>query len=154
MDGALELARTLLQRLSSTEVNTSGLLAPEVEWYASVGGLEPRRLRGRNRVLAGFQDYSGTWEGLHFEGGAVVIDGDRAFVFATEHARGSGSGVEVEQLTAMILTTASGRITEIVTYLDLLQGYRDFGLDPDDVPGLEAGKAYELRDGHAVPVGE
>src|SRR5262245_11019332 len=147
MDGALELARTLLQRLASTDFDTAGLLAPEVEWYASVGGLEPRRLCGRDRVLEAFRDYSGTWEGLHFEGGALVIDRDRAFVFATEHARGMGSGVEVEQLTAIILTTAGGRITEIVTYLDLPQAYRDFGLDPDAVPGLEAGKAYELRDG-------
>jgi ketosteroid isomerase-like protein len=153
MDGALELARNLLQRLASTDVDTSGLLAPEVEWYASVGGLEPRRLRGRDRVLAGFQDYSGTWEGLYFEGGALVVDGNRALVFATEHARGMGSGVEVAQLTAIILTTARGRIVDIVTYLDLPQAYRDFGLDPDDVPGLEAGKAYDLCDGHAVALG-
>jgi ketosteroid isomerase-like protein len=148
MDGPLLLARRLLQRLARTNVDPTDLFADDVAWYASVGGLEPVQLVGRENVLAGFQAYSGTWEGLHFAGGATVVDGDRALVFATEIARGAGSGIDVEQLTAIILTVRDGRIADIVTYLDLPAAYRDFGIDPADVPALESGRAYELRDGH------
>ena len=150
MDGPLELSRMLLRRLAASEIDPTDLFADDVGWYASVGGLEPRRVSGRDSVLAAFRDYSRTWDDLHFEGGATVVDGDRALVFATEHARGTGSGVEVEQLTAILLTARDGQITDIVTYLDLAAAYRDFGLEPADVPGLESGRAYALRAGHPV----
>src|SRR4051812_5009997 len=150
MDGPLELSRKLLRRLATTDVDPTGLFSDDVSWYASVGGLEPRSVTGRANVLAGFREYSGNWDDLHFEGGATVVADNRALVFATEHARGTGSGVEVEQLTAIILTTREGQITDIVTYLDLPAAYRDFGIDPDDVAALESGRAYELRDGHPV----
>jgi len=43
-------------------------------------------------------------------------------------------------------------ITNIVTYLDVPQAYVDFGIEPADVAGMEAGRAYELRDGRPVEI--
>jgi ketosteroid isomerase-like protein len=153
MDGPLDLTRRLLANLGSGAPDAASvLLAPDIEWYGSVGGLEPGLARGREAVLRSFEDYSGTWTGLHFESRSVVVDGDRVLALMVEHARGMESGVEVDQGIAILLTTKDGMITNIVTYLDVPQAYVDFGIEPADVARLEAGRAYELRDGRPVEI--
>ena len=149
MDGPLELARQLFENLGDPEA-AEGFLDPAIEWYGSVGGLEPGLARGRDEVLRSFDDYRGTWGDLHFDTRAFVLDGDRVLALVTEHARGIGSGVEVEQGTAILITTKDGMITNIVSYLDLPRAYADFGIDPAVVAALEPGAVYELSEGRAV----
>src|SRR3954468_5311794 len=131
MEGPVGIARRLMENLGKGDVDAAAeVLHPDIEWYGSVGGLEPGLARGRDAVLRAYQDYSGTWDNLHFEAQSVVVDGERGLALMIEHARGMGSGVEVEQGTAILITTRDGLITNIVSYLDLPQAYRDFGIDP------------------------
>jgi ketosteroid isomerase-like protein len=151
MDGPLELALRLMETLGRGDPDAAApLLAEDVEWYGSVGGLEPGLARGRDAVIRSFLDYSGTWEGLYFEARSAVVSGGRVLALVTEHARGMGSGVEVEQGTAILFSTKDGMITNVVSYLDLSRAYADFGIDPEAVAALQPGKTYELRDRHAV----
>ena len=153
MDRPLDLTRRFLANLGrGARDAASMLLAPDIEWYGSVGGLEPGLARGREAVLRSFEDYSGMWSGLHFESRSIVVDGDRVLALMVEHARGIGSGVEVDHGIAILLTTENGMITNIVTYLDVPQAYVDFGIEPPDVADLEAGGVYELRDGSPVEI--
>jgi ketosteroid isomerase-like protein len=151
MEGPLELTRRLMESLGRGDENGAAqVLHPDIEWYGSVGGLEPGLARGRDAVLASFQEYSSTWDGLHFEARSTVVDGPRVLALMVEHARGMGSGIAVEQGTGILITTKDGMITNIVSYLDLPRAYADFGIDAAEVAGLEPGRDYELRDGHAV----
>jgi ketosteroid isomerase-like protein len=149
MDGPLELARLLMENLDDAET-AARILHPDIEWYGSVGGLEPGLARGREAVLTSFADYSGTWDGLRFEARSFVVDGDRVLALVTERARGMGSGVEVAEDTAILVTTEDGMIINIVSYLDLPRAYADFGIDPSAAGDLEPGAAYDLRQGRMV----
>jgi ketosteroid isomerase-like protein len=154
MDGPLELLHRLLAQARAGQLQDGDdLLAPEVEWYGSVGGLEPGRAIGIDEVRRSFEEYRDSWDQMTFDDEAVIQAGDRALALVRERARGKGSGVEVEQGTAVLVTARDGRLVDIVSYLDLPQAYRDFGIDPAEAARAEPGRSYELRDGRIAEIG-
>ena len=151
--GPLELAWRLMNGARHGQLDPlEAILHPDVEWYGSVGGLEPGTAYGPDGVRRSFLEYRGTWERLSFEDQAIVVSGDRALVVARERARGVGSGVDVEQGNLVLLTTSAGRITRMVTYLDLPRGFADFGISDEVAARIVPGKAYELIDGELTEI--
>jgi ketosteroid isomerase-like protein len=154
MEGPASLAQRLIAGARDGEVGmTKDILHPDVTWHASIGGLEPQTLYGSDSVRRAFDEYHRSWERHTFGEEALVESGDTVLMVVRELARGRGSGLEVEQGTAVLVTTSDGLITTIVTYLDVPQAYADFGLDPAAAAELEPGRTYELRDGGLVERG-
>lgn len=148
MEGPGRLAKLLIAGARAGEVGaTEGILHRDVEWYASVGGLEPSTVRGADNVRRAFDEYHRSWERHTFGEEAVVEAGDRVLLLVREIARGLGSGLDVEQGTAVLVTTVDGLITSIVTYLDLPRAFADFGITPEQAAAMQPGSAYELTDG-------
>jgi ketosteroid isomerase-like protein len=153
MDDPSELLRRLLDEARGGRIEDAAeLMAPDVEWYGSVGGLEPGLAHGRDEVRASFEDYRASWDQLTFIDEATISSGSRALGLVRERARGMGSGVEVEQGAAVMITVRDGKIAKIVSYLDLPRAYRDFGIEQADADATEPGKSYVLRDGRIAEV--
>ena len=65
--------------------------------------------------LAGFFEI---WEEFDLTPEEVLEAGDRVLVIARIHARGKGSGMEIEQTAAHLLTFSSGEVVRLETYAD------------------------------------
>ena len=125
------------------------LLTPDVDWYASVGGLEPFLAEGREAVQEMFQAYRDSWAQLAFDEEAAVAAGDRVLMLVRESAEGRGSGLTVQQMSAGLMTLQDGRVAHVVTYLDPARALQDLGVPEEQRGAVEPGSTYELRDGSA-----
>ena len=126
------------------------LLAPDVDWYASVGGLEPFLAEGRESVQQMFEAYRDSWAQLAFEEEAAVAAGNRVLILVRESAEGRGSGLTVEQASAGLMTLHEGRVAHVVTYIGRNRALADLGVPEEQRAAIEPGGAYELRDGELV----
>jgi ketosteroid isomerase-like protein len=94
------------------------LLHPDVEWVPPATSLEPQPLRGREAVreyLAPDFFESQTAEPLE-----TIEEGNRLFVAARIRARGSGSGIELDQIAFHVLTIQDGRAVRFEAHVDRL----------------------------------
>ena len=70
---------------------------PEVEWHATVGGIDEGRVyRGRQEVAQAFADYFAVWERIELRADDYIDAGDEVVVFFHEVAKGRASGAVVE----------------------------------------------------------
>ncbi len=155
MDDDLEtitVARRVLAAMQRGygETEADELLEPGVDWYSSVGGLEPRLAEGREAVQAAFEAYRDSWARLGFEEEAAIAAGDRVLLLVRESAEGLGSGLSVEQASAGLMTLRGGRVAHVVTYLDRARALADLGVPEQEAASIEPGGAYALRAGKLV----
>jgi ketosteroid isomerase-like protein len=95
-------------------------LDPEIEWHATVGGIDEGRVaRGREEVAEAFVDYFQTWERIELRADRFIDAGDEdVVVFFHEVARGRASGAVVETNTGTVNTVRNGKIAVVRAYMD------------------------------------
>jgi ketosteroid isomerase-like protein len=107
-----------------------GMVAPEVKWHGTVGGLEEGRVyEGRQAVAAALSESLGTWEDLTFEIDDLIAVGDEVLLYLHEVARVQDSDAVIESRTAMVFTLAAGAVVEARGYLDRAAAREAIGLD-------------------------
>jgi ketosteroid isomerase-like protein len=81
-------------------------LDPEIEWHATVGGIDEGRVyRGRDEVVQAFADYFAVWERMEMRAEKFIDAGDdEVVVFHHEVAKGRQSGAVVETDTGTVQT--------------------------------------------------
>jgi ketosteroid isomerase-like protein len=105
-------------------------LDPEIEWHATVGGLDEGRVyRGREEVVQAFADYFAVWELMEMRADDYIdAGGDDVVVFYHEVAKGRQSGVVAETDTATINTVRNRKIVRVRSYMDRQQALEVAGL--------------------------
>jgi ketosteroid isomerase-like protein len=127
----IEIVRRMLAAGAGGEVELAlGLLAPDIRWHGTVGGLEEGRVyEGREAVAAALGESLGVWEDLTLEIEDLIEVGDSVLVYWHEIARFSDSDAVIESRTAGVFTLAGGSVIEVRTYLDRAAAREALGLD-------------------------
>jgi ketosteroid isomerase-like protein len=73
-------------------------------------------LHGHDGVTAAFRDWFDAFEEFTIETEDVVAHGDRVLVTMRQHARGKGSGLEVEERFYQLFTLRDGKIFRFEEY--------------------------------------
>src|SRR5687767_12053260 len=90
-------------------------LDPEIEWHATVGGIDEGRVyHGRDQVVQAFADYFAVWERMEMRADKYIdAGGDEVVVFHHEVAKGRESGALVETDTGTVQTVRDGKIVRV-----------------------------------------
>jgi ketosteroid isomerase-like protein len=127
----VEIARACSEAFMNGDIETAlDALDPEIEWHATVGGLDEGRVaRGREEVVQGFVDYFEVWEQMEMRAEKFIdAGGEDVVVFHHEVAKGRESGVVVETDTGTVQTVRDGKIVRIRSYMDRNQALEAAGL--------------------------
>jgi ketosteroid isomerase-like protein len=110
-------------------------LDPEIEWHATVGGIDQGRVyRGPEEVARAFADYFETWERIELRVDDYLdAGGDDVVVLWHEVAKGRESGAVVETDTATVNTIRNGRIVRVRPYMDRAEALEAAGLLEGDL---------------------
>ena len=127
----IEIVRRLLEAGTSEHPERAlELLAPDITWHGTVGGLyEGRVYEGREAVAKGYQESFGAWEDMTLEVEDLIPAGDSVLVYWHEIARFHDSDATIEARTAGIYTLADGLVVEVRTFLDRAKARETLGLD-------------------------
>ena len=106
------------------------LADPGVELHGTVGGVEEGRVyRGLAEVLREYNEQDGeAWEERRLEPEEFFDADDDVVVFLHEYRRGRGSGVELEDDTAVVFKVRAGRVVRMQGYMDRAAARRAAGL--------------------------
>src|SRR4051794_37649441 len=96
------------------------LLDPEVEFHGTVGGLQEGQVaHGQSEIDHTFEvEDLEAWEERRLEAEEYLDAGDEVVVLLHEYRRGKGSGVELEDRTAVVVAVNEGRVVRIQGYMD------------------------------------
>ena len=132
---ALEVIRRLYEELNAGNQRAlAQIVAPDVEWHGTKGGLwEGRVGHGNDGVQAMLDEDSDAWESTEYRPWRMIDLGDRVVVLQDEVRRGRSSGLELTDGTAVIYTLANGRVTRIDSFLDQAEALRAAGLPEDEL---------------------
>ncbi len=110
-------------------------LDPEVEWHATVGGVdEGRSAHGREEVAQAFADYFETWERIELRAERFIdAADDQVVVFWHEVAKGRASGAIVETDTGTVNTVRNGKIAEVRSFMERDDAMRAAGVSGVDL---------------------
>jgi ketosteroid isomerase-like protein len=128
--GVGEVVRELAIALNAADQERrAALLDPGVVQYGTRGGIdEGRVIRGREAVLAYWEEVGDTWKSLSFELEQLIEAGDVAVAFWRETARTRHSDLEMPYDTASVMRVHNGKIVEMTGYLDRDEALRAAGL--------------------------
>jgi ketosteroid isomerase-like protein len=106
--------------LGGDQEKTAQLLAPEVEFHGTVGGLQEGQIaRGQSEIDQAFESEDlEAWEERRLEAEQFIDAGDAVVVLLHEYRRGKGSGIELESETAVVVVVSQGRVVRIQGYMD------------------------------------
>jgi ketosteroid isomerase-like protein len=96
---------------------------------AIIGGAEGKSYRGHNGFRTWFAETQESFEELVLELTELRDLGDRVVGFGRVHARGRGSGVELDSATGWVFTVRGGRILRAEGFLDPRKALEAAGLD-------------------------
>ncbi|MEA2435508.1 MAG: SnoaL-like polyketide cyclase [Thermoleophilaceae bacterium] len=130
-DSNVEIVRRMLDAYATGQAELAlGMLAADVKWHGTVGGLEEERVyEGREAVAAGLAESLGTWEDLTLEVEELIAVGDAVLVYWHEVARFQDSDSVIEARTAAVFALADGSVVEARAYLDRAAAREAVGLD-------------------------
>ena len=131
MSQNVEIVRASTKAFLDGDAETAlSALHPQVEWHATVGGIDEGRVyRGREEVVQAFADYFATWERMEMRADEYIdTDGDDVVVFFHEVAKGRESGVVVETDTGTVNTVRDGMIVRVRSFMDRKQALEAAGL--------------------------
>ena len=117
----VEVVRAFVDAGLQQDWNRVGeLLDPHVEMHGTIGGLgEGRVASGFPEMLREFQSEDlEAWEERRLEPEEFLHVDDLVVVRLHEYRRGGGSGVELENHTAVVFTVRDGRIVRVQGYMD------------------------------------
>jgi ketosteroid isomerase-like protein len=129
----LSVVRKANEAFVSGDVETAlDLLAPDIEWHATVGGIDEGRIaRGRDEVVQGFVEYFENWERIELRADDYIdAGGGEVVVFHHEVAKGRESGVVVETDTGSVSTVRDGKIVRVRAFMDRADALRAAGVAP------------------------
>ena len=127
----VEIVRAANDAFLSGDIETAlDALDPEIEWHATVGGVDEGRVyKGREEVVRAFVDYFEVWERIEMRADKYIdADEGNVVVFHHEIAKGRESGVVVETDTGTVQTVKDGRIVRVRSYMDRNQALEAAGL--------------------------
>ena len=105
------------------------LIAPELEIDMSRRVLNPAVYRGARGLAQLNHEIRDVWEQFHVVPERFVDAGDRVVVIETLHARGRGSGVELDtRRSATIWTLRDGRVTRVQVGFEPQEALQAVGL--------------------------
>jgi ketosteroid isomerase-like protein len=112
----------------------SELLDPDFEFHGTVGGLEEGRIaRGAQQFVEVFEKEDlDAWDERRFEPSDFIDAGDCVVVLQREYRRGRGSGVELEDETAVVFEVRDGSVVRIQGYMDPVSALEAVGLSEQD----------------------
>jgi ketosteroid isomerase-like protein len=129
---AAEVVRELAAAINADDVQgLARLLDSDVVQYGTRGGVDQGRIvRGREAVLAYWEEIGEAWESQTFEP-EQVLEGDGVVVALWhETAQIRDSDLEVESSTASLIKVRGGRVVEMRGYMDPDEALRAAGLKP------------------------
>jgi ketosteroid isomerase-like protein len=130
---AAEVVRELAAAINADDVQgLARLLDSDVVQYGTRGGVDQGRIvRGREAVLAYWEEIGEAWESQTFEP-EQVLEGDGVVVALWhETAQIRDSDLEVESRTASLIKVRGGRVVEMRGYMDPDEALRAAGLKTD-----------------------
>ncbi len=133
MSGAADVVRELAAGLNAFDLERlARVMDDEVVQYGTRGGIDQDRvIRGREAVLAYWEEVGEAWESQTFEP-ERVIEGDGVIVALwRETARIRDSDLEVESNTASVIKVRDGKVVELRGYMNPVEALRDAGLESD-----------------------
>jgi ketosteroid isomerase-like protein len=131
----VEIVRQLMAlreraRESGEPPTQTDLLAPDFEIDLSRRVFNPAVYRGIDGLARLNDEIRDVWEEFRVVPEQFIEAGDRVVVIETSHARGRGSGVELETRTyATIWTLRDGQVTRVQVGLDTNEALKAVGLE-------------------------
>jgi ketosteroid isomerase-like protein len=131
----VEIVRELMAlrdraRESGEPLTHTDLLAPDFEIDMSRRVFNPAVYRGIDGLARLNDEIRDVWEEFRVVPERFIDAGDRVVVMETSHARGRGSGVEVETRTyATIWTLRDGQLTRVQVGVDPNEALKAVGLE-------------------------
>jgi ketosteroid isomerase-like protein len=131
--GAGEVVRELAGAINADDVQgLARLLDPEVVQYGTRGGVDQGRvIRGREAVLAYWDEIGETWEWQTFEPAQVIEMDDVVVALWDETVRIRDSESDIESSTASLIKVRDGKVVEMRGYMDRDEALRAAGLKGD-----------------------
>ena len=126
----VEIVRAAAEAMARGDAGAAlDALHPEVEWHATVGGIDEGRVYyGHEAVVQGFADYFAVWDRIELRAEKYIDAGDDVVVFFHEVAKGRASGAVVETDTGTVNTVREGKIVCVRGYLVRTQALEAAGL--------------------------
>jgi ketosteroid isomerase-like protein len=128
-----EVVRELAAAINGDDIQgLARLLDPEVVQYGTRGGVDQGRvIRGREAVLAYWDEIGETWEWQTFEPEQVIEMDDLVVALWNETVRIRDSETDLESSTASLIKVRDGRVVEMRGYMDPDEALRAAGLKGD-----------------------
>jgi ketosteroid isomerase-like protein len=127
----VEVMRRAAEAMISGDAATAlDALDPEIEWHATVGGIDEGRVyRGPDEVAKAFADYFETWERIELRADEFLdAGGEEVVVLWHEVAKGRESGAVVETDTGTVNTIRDGKIVRVRSFMERAEALRVAGL--------------------------
>jgi ketosteroid isomerase-like protein len=105
------------------------LVTDDAEIDMSTRVFNPQVYRGLDGMLRLFVEVRDVWEEWHVIPDRFLDAGDRVVVIETVHARGRGSGVELDKRTAALWTLRNGRVTSVRTGVEIDEALKIVGME-------------------------
>jgi ketosteroid isomerase-like protein len=127
----LELVKSIFAEWERGDWSSADWADPEIE-FEMIGGLNTGRWRGIGPMREAWTTTLRAWENLR----AIAdefreLDDGRVLVFLRNEGRGSGSGIEIGEIStkaANVFTVRDGKVTSLILYWDRDRAVADLGL--------------------------
>jgi ketosteroid isomerase-like protein len=129
-DSSADVVRELAAALNANdEERLVRVMDPEVVQYGTRGGIDQDRvLRGREAVLAYWDEIGEAWEWQTFEPERVIEGDDVVVALWRETVRIRDSDLDVESSTASLIKVRDGKVVELRGYMNRDEALRDAGM--------------------------
>ena len=126
----VEIVKAVFEALNDGDRERAiGLAHPEIVLDATRSVFNPKTYVGRDGLRQWLADTDDVWDGMHTEQNEFIDAGDRVVVIGRLVGKGKGSGVEVGQPNATVLTIRDGLLIRSETgYTDRREALKAAGL--------------------------
>jgi ketosteroid isomerase-like protein len=124
----VRLARNAVAAFNRRDVGTLvELTTDDFEWVTWTGTVEPTVYRGADGLASYFQD-ADVWEVLNLDVREYRDLGERLLVAGTFHARGGGSGAEIEASYFSAFFVTGGKLARVLSFRTEAEALEAVGL--------------------------
>lgn len=127
---SIEVVRRAIDAVNRRQIEEAlGFIDPEAELRSAiVGGTEGNVYRGHDGFRRWFADSFESFEELRTELTEFRELDDRVIAFGHIHARGRGSGLELDSPTGWVFTMRNGRVVKAEGFLSRAEALQAAGL--------------------------
>ena len=114
----VEVVRRVYEAAGNRDTETVfDLYDPEVVLDASRLGMFAEPYHGHDGLRSMFRHWHDAWGEIEYSYDELLDAGDQVISVVTRHARGRGSGAEVDRHFALLWSVNNGRVVRVVWYL-------------------------------------